>query len=135
MEKIKEAVDAIKAQQKGLKKGSPAWCVGEQLKDMCRSIPGAAELVAQDMTVKEMGIVEAEKKIRAAADDYHKKNGGSIGFVSPMEADRILREFYGIHGEAAPVQEKEEREAVKASEPVEEAGDGASGVIDLDAFF
>lgn len=135
MSRVDEAVAAITAQQKGLKQGSPAWCVGEQLKDMCRSIPGAAELVAQDLTVKEMGIVEAEKKIRAAADEYHKKNGGAVGFVSPMEADRILREFYGISGQAAPVQEQEEREAVKASEPVVEAGDGDSGVIDLDAFF
>ena len=88
-----QAIQAIEAQQKEVKERSPQWMVGEQLKDICRLEPRSAELIAQDLQVKEMGIVEAEKKIKAFAD-AHKT--GNFACVTPMEADRILRKFYGL---------------------------------------
>lgn len=88
-----QAIQAIEVQQKKVKERSPQWMVGEQLKDICRLEPRSAELIAQDLQVKEMGIVEAEKKIKAFAD-AHKTGGFSC--VIPIEADRILREFYGL---------------------------------------
>ena len=96
-----QAIQAIEAQQAKVKKRSPQWMVGEQLKDICRLEPHSAELIVQDLQVKEMGIVEAEKKIKAFAD-AHKT--GSFACVTPMEADRILREFYGLAtaGETGP---------------------------------
>lgn len=95
-----QTIQAIEGQQAKVKERSPQWMVGEQLKDICRLEPRSAELIAQDLQVKEMGIVEAEKKIKAFAD-AHKT--GSFACVTPMEADRILREFYGLPsaGEAA----------------------------------
>ena len=89
----KQAIQAIEAQQAKAKERSPQWMVGEQLKDICRMEPSSAELIAQDLQVKEMNITEAEKKIKAFAD-AHKT--GSFACVTPMEADRILREFYGL---------------------------------------
>ncbi len=112
-----QAIRAIEAQQEKVKERSPgdrhsaktndrsgslmaAWMVGEQLKDICRMEPHSAELIAQDLQVEAMGIVEAEKKIKAFAD-AHKT--GNFSCVTPMEADRVLREFYGlpIAGETA----------------------------------
>lgn len=104
-----QAIRAIEAQQEKVKERSPQWMVGEQLKDICRMEPRGAELIAQDLQVEAMGIVEAEKKIRAFAD-AHKT--GNFSCVTPVEADRILREFYGLPiagetaREAAPAQDE-----------------------------
>lgn len=91
-----KAIAAIEAQQAKVKERSPQWVVGEQLKDICRLEPLSAELVAQDLDAAAMSITEAEKKIKAFAD-AHKT--GSFSCVMPMEADRILREFYGLPGQ------------------------------------
>lgn len=84
--------DKIAAQQKGRENTAP-WMVGEQLKEICRREPLAAELVDKDLDVKEMSLVECEKKIKAYADS-HKK--GSCAVVPPNVAEGIIREFYGI---------------------------------------
>ena len=88
-----QAIAAIEAQQAKVKDRSPQWMVGEQLKDICRREPRSAELLVQDLQVKEMGIVEAEKKIKAFADGH---KSGNFACVTPAEADHILREFYGL---------------------------------------
>lgn len=81
----------ITAQQLGER--TPVWMVGEQLKDMLRAEPHLAELVARDLDIVEMSLAECEKKIRAFAD-AHKTGGFSC--VIPSEAERIIREFYGL---------------------------------------
>lgn len=96
------AIAAIEAQQAKVKDRSPQWMVGEQLKDICRAEPRSAELIAQDLAVAAMSITEAEKKIKAFADGHRV---GNCACVPPAEADRILREFYGLDaadGPAAP---------------------------------
>lgn len=87
------AISAIEAQQAKVKERSPQWMVGEQLKDICRMEPRSAELIAQDLAVEAMSITEAEKKIKAFADGH---KTGNFACVTPAEADRILREFYGL---------------------------------------
>ena len=96
-----KAILAIEAQQAKVTARSPQWMVGEQLKDICRMEPGSAELIAQDLENETMSITEAEKKIKAFAEGH---KTGTFSCVTPMEADRILREFYGlpIAGEFAP---------------------------------
>lgn len=88
-----KAVEALEAQQATVKPRSAQWMVGEQLKEICRREPASAELVAQDLEQPAMSIVEAEKKIKAFAD---KHKTGSFSCVTPAEAERILREFYGL---------------------------------------
>ena len=98
-----KAIAALEAQQAKVKDRSPQWMVAEQLKDICRQEPRSAELIAQDLQVEAMSITEAEKKIKAFSD-AHKT--GNFGCVIPAEADRILREFYGLpEPEAAPAPE------------------------------
>lgn len=87
------AIDKITAQQKKLAEGSAPWCVGEQLKDICRREPAAEELLEKDLDVPEMDLKHAEAKIKAYAD---KHKTGSFAFVSPQKAEDIIREFYGI---------------------------------------
>ncbi len=90
---INSAIERIIEQQKGFDEFSTVYQVGEQLKDICQESPEEAELIFQDLNNKSMSIVEAEKKIKAFADK-HKKGNSSC--CPPKEADRILREFYGL---------------------------------------
>lgn len=87
------AIEKLQAQQAKVKTRSPQWMVAEQLMDICRSEPHSAELLDKDLDVAAMSIVEAEKKIKAFADSH--KSGG-FACVTPIEADRILRDFYGL---------------------------------------
>ena len=85
------ALEKITAQQP--KERTPVWMVGEQLKDILRAEPPLAELVAQDLDVAGMSLAECEKKIKAFADQH---KTGSFSCVIPSEAERIIREFYGL---------------------------------------
>lgn len=88
-----EAIKAIETQQAAVQDRSPQWMVGEQLKDICRREPRSAELLIQDLKADDMNITAAEKKIKAYADEH---KTGRFACVTPAEADRILREFYGL---------------------------------------
>lgn len=74
-------------------KRSPAWMVGEQLKDIIRNDTRAQEIVSQDLDVAEMSLAKCEEKIKAYAD---KHRTGSFACVTPLEAEKIIREFYGL---------------------------------------
>ena len=90
---IEQAIALLEEQQSKVKECSAPWMVAEQLKDICRREPASAELIAQDLENPEMGIIQAEKKIKAFAD-AHKT--GSFSCVTPLESEGILREFYGL---------------------------------------
>ena len=94
-----KAIAAIEEQQAKVKERSPQWMVGEQLKGICLHEPRSAELIAQDLAVEAMSITEAEKKIKAFSDKHKKRD---FFCVIPAEADRILREFYGLPPLPAP---------------------------------
>lgn len=87
------AIMLIEQQQAKATPRSPQWMVAEQLKDICRHEPQCAELIAQDLEVPDMSIFEAEKKIKAYADSH---KTGNFSCVTPAEADKILRQFYGL---------------------------------------
>ena len=116
-----EAIKRIEEQQAKLKEGSPAWMVGEQLKDICRREPKSAELIAQDLQVEEMNLAAAEKKIKKWADGH---KTGNFACVTPKKADEILREFYGLPAAEECVEAKTE------TAPAAEVG----GMVDLSDF-
>jgi hypothetical protein len=115
-----KAIQAIERQQKSVKERSAPWMVGEQLKEICRREPKSAELIAQDMENPAMDITQAEKKIKAFADGH---KTGNFACVTPIEADRILREFYGLPAQG----ETGER-------PAETAGSAAKVALNLADF-
>lgn len=90
---VHEAMDKLRAQQSKVKERSAPWMVAEQLMDICRREPESAALIAQDLDNPEMGIVQAERKIKAFADQH--RVGNSSG-VTGAEAEDILRKFYGL---------------------------------------
>lgn len=92
--------EKIEAQQKG-QENTDIWMVGQQLKDIIRGNPTLEEIVDKDLDVKEMSLANAAKKIRAWADEQHKKTKGSCVCVPPDVAEGIIREFYGLPGAGA----------------------------------
>lgn len=117
MENINELISGL---QKGLE-GTPEYMVGQQLKDICKD-KACAKIVAEDLKNKSMGLKAAAGRIKAWADDQHKKKGGSCICVPPDVAEKILREFYGLPDAMPEAQE----------EPVAEP---ATPVLDLASFF
>ena len=107
-----DVFEKINAQQG--KERTAVWMVGEQLKDMIRDDPMAQEIVDRDLDIKEMGLEACEKKIKAFADGHRT---GSFACVTPAEAERIIREFYGLPDAGSP------------------APSAGSKVIDLASFF
>lgn len=103
---IEKAIQAIEAQQSKVQARSPQWMVGEQLKDLCRESDHNAELIYQDLQNAAMSITAAEKKIKAFAD-ANKPKGQTFSCVTPVEADKILREFYGLEDRKAPATQSE----------------------------
>ena len=113
--------DLITRQQEG-KEGSPAWMVGEQLREICRAEPHSAELLLRDLADKSMDLTAAAGKIKAWADKQ--KRHGNCVCVPPNVAEGILREFYGLPGRADAAEAAPEK---KGSESPE--------LLDLDSFF
>lgn len=89
-----EALKKLKEQQSAVEEFSAPWMVAEQLMDICRKEPKSAGLISQDLDNPEMGIVQAEKQIKAYSDANHK--GNRCYCVSPVQAENILRKFYGL---------------------------------------
>lgn len=85
------AIEKITSQQP--KERTAVWTVGEQLKDILRHEPHLAEIVVQDLEREAMSIANCEKEIKKFVDKH--KSGG-FSCVIPAEADRIIREFYGL---------------------------------------
>lgn len=128
------AVEKIERQQAKEKGRTAAWMVGEQLKDMARREPESAELLDKDLDIPEMSIRQAEKKIKAYAD-AHKT--GSFACVTPVEAERILREFYGLNPSvsfANPSVSFADASPVRGGKRKKRGGKGDSEIIDLGAF-
>ena len=117
MENINELISGL---QKGLE-GTPEYMVGQQLKDICKD-KACAKIVADDLKNKSMGLKAAAGKIKAWADDQHRKKLGSCICVPPDVAEKILREFYGLP-DAMP-----EAQAEPVAEP-------AAPILDLASFF
>lgn len=93
MTELEKAIAAIESQQSKMDKDSMAYCVGEQLKDILRATPQAAEIVLDDLDMKGMGVADCEKKIAEYAKAH---KSGNCGCCPPTVADRIIRKFYGI---------------------------------------
>lgn len=114
MNELEKVLQAIEEQQKKLG-DSPAFWVGEQLKDILRETPAAAQIVMEDFSAGHT-VAECEKKIKEYADKHRR---GSAGFCPPQEADRIIREFFGITGctqAAIPAGKRTPRRAINLAD-------------------
>lgn len=115
----KAAIAAIESQQP--KNRGTVWCCGEQLKEICRQEADSAALILEDVTQTGHGIADAEKKIRERA----RGNGGS---ASGIEAEEVLRKFYGLKERIDEMPEEDEDQTVRPGR------NGGAKVIELADF-
>ena len=120
--------EKIEAQQKG-RENTDVWMVGEQLKDICRTDPSCAAIVAEDLENKDMSIEVAAKKIKEYADVQKHKQKGNCVCVPPNVAEGIIREFYGLPSSAASA-------AANEGQVVDPtlSNNITGGILDLDSF-
>lgn len=109
-----DVIEKITAQQAG-QEYTDIWMVGEQLKEICRREPDSAALLERDLENEELSLKAAAGKIKAWADNEHKKRKGNCVCVPPMVAEGILREFYGLPAapdQGAPEQKRSESQTI-----------------------
>lgn len=113
--KFEEYIEKIKQAGAGCKEGTLEAGITEMLLTIARGSTEAAELIAQDLDVKEMNIAAAAKRLT----DYARKNkSGSSYYMSPATAEKLLRDFYKI---------PDVREPEAALEPKKQRGE----IVDL----
>lgn len=117
---MSKVFEIIEQQQKG-RENTPAFMIGEQLKEIAAREPASAELLEKDLIVAGMGLDGAAKKLQEYADANHKT--AKCFCITPIKAEEILREFYGL-----PKREEKRNEAVSLSDEKE------MGRIDLSDF-
>lgn len=92
MSSYEKVCELVKAQQ-GTDEYSHIFNMGEQLKEICRDDPKAAELVAHDLESGGMSLKELENRFDKFARE-HKQ--GSQSCISPRRAEKLIREFYSL---------------------------------------
>lgn len=110
---LQEATEIVRKQQG---KRGPVWMCGEQLLEMIAQDEDATKLVLDDLTHGGMSLEKCEKKIRKFAR-------GNGGCCTGSEAEKIIREYFGL------------QKAEAASKDPETAAAPAGDVIELEAFF
>lgn len=88
------ALEELIAQQQKGHEDKPRYMIGEQLKEIAARDPRCAELLERDLAIAEMSLEAAEKKLKEYADKNRK--GASVFCITPIVAEKILREFYGL---------------------------------------
>lgn len=110
--------DLIAEQQKG-HENKPRFMIGEQLKEIAEREPLSAELLERDLEIEEMNLEAAEKHFQAYSDEKSGKKGTFC--ITPIVAEKLLREFYGL-----PIPEE--------NAPEKKEADSSAGYIDLSSF-
>ena len=104
--------DKISELQEKLDPESCAFEIGEQLKDICRRDPACEAILLEDLQNPAMGLKTADKMLY----DWGKKQAkGKGGYgISGRQAEKLLREFYGLPeaGAAAPAAETPRAESM-----------------------
>lgn len=118
MEALQKAIEKIKEQQSGEKPHSQARMMGNQLIGMLMRCPEAAQVVLTDLEGESMSIQHCAAKLKAHADEIHKKEKSNVVAVSPEEAAKVIADFYGITELVKPCLTLPEYDLPTPQEPV-----------------
>ena len=100
--------ELIAAQQKG-HENDPVFMLGEQLKDIAEREPFSAELLEKDLVIEGMGLADMAKKLQEYADKHH--GSARCYCITPIVAEKLIREFYGLPEANAGVRQPSEQTA------------------------
>ena len=104
-----EAIEELKKLQNG-KENTPAWMIGQQLIDMIKAEGRIAPIIEEDLKNPDMSLEKCADAMKKHADQIHTKTKGHCVCITPAEAEKVIRKFYGLPDpseEAAPEPEPE----------------------------
>ncbi len=108
-----KAIEMIRQQQKGLKPTDAAYMIGMQLIDMIRKDSRIEPIMEEDLQNEKMGLEACSAALKVRADEIHKTVKGSCVCITPDEAEKVIRRFYGLPDPAGPEAEiPEEKEII-----------------------
>ena len=90
-----KAIEEITRLQSG-KENSPAWMIGQQLIDMIKDDGRIAPIIEEDLQNKDMSLEKCAEALKKHADEIHSKNKGNCVCITPPEAEKVIRKFYGL---------------------------------------
>ena len=107
---MNKATELIRKQQSG-KDNTPAFVIGLHLIDMMKQDGRIASILEEDLQNQDMSLEKCAQKLKEAADAKHRETKSSTICITPPEAEKIIRKFYGLPD---PEEEPKER---KPEEP------------------
>ena len=98
------AKELIEKQQSG-KDNTPAFVIGLHLIDMMKQDGRIEAILAEDLQNPDMSLERCAGKLKEAADEKHSKTKSSCIVLTPAEAEKIIRKFYGLPDAEERIQE------------------------------
>lgn len=92
---MNKAIELIEKQQSG-KDNSPAFVIGLHLIDMMKQDGRIEAILEEDLKNPEMSLEHCAKKLQEAADQIHRETKKNTVCLTPMQAEKIIRKFYGL---------------------------------------
>lgn len=92
---MNKATELIQKQQSG-KVNTPAFVIGLHLIDMMKQDGRIASILEEDLQNPEMSLEKCAQKLKDAADEKHRVTKSSTICITPPEAEKIIRKFYGL---------------------------------------
>lgn len=106
---MKELEAIIAEQQKG-KEQLAEYAIGEQLKEMAIKNPAYIDILKKDLSVDEMNLESAAKKLKEYADKNHGQE--RVFCITPIVAESILKEFYKLPDTSRDLKKDENTEGI-----------------------
>lgn len=114
---MNKAIELIQQQQAG-KDNTPAFVIGLHLIDMMKTDSRIEPILEEDLQSGSMGLEMCAAALKKRADEIHRNSRGDCVVITPPEAEKIIRKFYGLP----------DPEEAKPEEP----GPSATGIIELE---
>ena len=92
---MNKAIELIEKQQRG-KDNTPAFVIGLHLIEMMKQDGRIEAILEEDLQNPEMSLENCAKKLQDAADQIHRETKKNTVCLTPMQAEKIIRKFYGL---------------------------------------
>ena len=99
---MSKVIELIRKQQSG-KDNTPAFVIGLHLIEMMERDGRIERILEEDLQNPGMSLEKCAEKLKEAADKKHRETKSSCVVLTPLDAEMIIRKFYGLPD---PVEQK-----------------------------
>lgn len=115
---MNKATELIQKQQSG-KVNTPAFVIGLHLIDMMKQDGRIASILEEDLQSPEMSLERCAQKLKDAADAKHRETKSNTICITPLEAEKIIRKFYGLPDPEEMQEEKKQEDPAELPDIIE----------------